>query len=327
MSEKLKCSIVGLGRIASLLEDDEKREKPCTHAGAVEANPDCEIAGGCDIVAERRELFAKRWGCPVYADMLEMLEKTDPDILFVATHPDTHLEMTEKAISRGVRVIVCEKPLADTLKKAEKIASYHSKNLAKIMTNHERRYSADYIEARKKIESGAFGKLLSVNAFLYMGMNKRIIDVMWHDGTHLADIIMFLAGGELKRKRVSGSLKRKTGTALITAEIKLSDQNKAVPVFFQCGAGRDHLVFELELSFESGKIRIGIGIYEDWASAESPYYEGFISLEKLTPAPFTKTGYFSNMAADAVKAARDPYYEPLSTALDGYRTVKFLSSL
>ncbi|GHV88670.1 hypothetical protein AGMMS50267_10300 [Spirochaetia bacterium] len=39
--KKIPVAIIGLGRIASLLEDDRLREKPCTHAGAITANPDC----------------------------------------------------------------------------------------------------------------------------------------------------------------------------------------------------------------------------------------------------------------------------------------------
>jgi hypothetical protein len=31
--DKIKAAIIGLGRIASLLENDTLREKPCTHAG------------------------------------------------------------------------------------------------------------------------------------------------------------------------------------------------------------------------------------------------------------------------------------------------------
>ncbi|MCP5515110.1 MAG: Gfo/Idh/MocA family oxidoreductase [Spirochaetales bacterium] len=319
--EKLRCSFIGLGRIASLLEDDPLREKPCTHAGAVSANPDCVITGGCDNVRERRDLFSGRWGCPVFDNPVEMLEKTDPDIVFIATHPDSHLEMTQYAISKGVKVIVCEKPLADTLKKSREISSCHEKGLSKIITNHERRYSEDYILAKKRIEERTYGDLLSVSAFLYMGKNKRIIDVMWHDGTHLADAVMFLTGCGLKRKKITGRLGSKTGTVHISAEAG------KVPVLIQCGAGRDHLVFSFELSFESGMIRIGNGIYEEWISGESPYYSGFMSLIKKETPVLEKTGYFKNMVKDAVRAAREPDYNPVSTAVDGYRAVKFLSSL
>lgn len=325
MENKLKCAFVGLGRIASLLEDDTLREKPCTHGGAVSQNPDCIIAGGCDINEERRNLFKEKWGCPVFQSLDKLIVETKPDIFFIATHPDTHLEIAQKAIAYGVPVIVCEKPLADTLKKAKQIVSYHEKKLSKIMINHERRYSANYILAKKHIDEKTYGKLLSVSANLYMGKKTRLIDMLWHDGTHMADAIMYLAGGMLKKKKIIGNLRKKTGTAFITAEVHGS--HGKVPVRIECGTGRDYLVFSFELSFESGMIRIGNGIYEEYKSTESPYYENFNSLIKCDTPKFEKTGYFENMIKDAVKAANEPYYQPLSTATDGFKAVKFLSSL
>jgi hypothetical protein len=41
--EKISAAIVGLGRIAGMLEEDSLREKPCTHAGAITANSDCVL--------------------------------------------------------------------------------------------------------------------------------------------------------------------------------------------------------------------------------------------------------------------------------------------
>lgn len=325
MENKFKCAFVGLGRIASLLEDDTLREKPCTHAGAVSQNPDCIIVGGCDTKEERRNLFKEKWGCPVFQDMDRLIEETKPDIFFIATHPDTHLEIAQIAIAHGIAVIVCEKPLADTLKKAKKIVSYHEKKLSKIIINHERRYSANYILAKKHIDEKTYGKLLSISANLYMGKKTRIIDVLWHDGTHMADAIMYLSGGILKKKKITGNLRKKTGTAFIAAEVNGS--HGKIPVLIECGAGRDYLAFSFELSFESGMIRIGNGIYEEYKSAESPYYENFNSLIKCDTPKFEKTGYFENMIKDAVKATKEPYYQPLSTAADGFKAVKFLSSL
>ncbi|MCL2293961.1 MAG: Gfo/Idh/MocA family oxidoreductase [Spirochaetes bacterium] len=340
-ANKIKCAFIGIGRIASILEDDPLREKPCTHAGAVKENPDTVISAGCDIKPERRELFSKKWNCPVFEDPAEMLKKINPDIVFIATWPDSHLEMVQKAITQGVKVIVCEKPLADKLGKAKKIALYHKKGAAKIITNHERRYSNDYVLAKKRIDEKTYGELLSISAFLYMGKTKRIIDVMWHDGTHLADIIMYFTGSVLKKWKIAGNIKKGKGTAFITAYTKSKKAGKTpednlrpqqlarreIPVIIQCGAEREHLTFSLELSFESGLIKIGNGIYEEWKSEKSPFYTGFNSLVLTETPQFEKTGYFENMVKDAVKAFKEPDYTPVSTAVHGYNAVKFLSSL
>ena len=163
-------AIVGLGRIGSLLEDDKLREKPCTHAGAVDLNPDCLLAAGCDLDKKRRELFKKRWKCPnVYKNIDSMLLETSPDILHIATPPETHFKIVKAALKHNVPLSICEKPLAHTLEEAKQIADIHRSVRMTILTNHERRYSKDYIRTKRIIEEKTFGDLLSIYSKLYMG--------------------------------------------------------------------------------------------------------------------------------------------------------------
>ena len=345
--KKIRAAIVGLGRIASLLEDDTRREKPCTHAGAIAANADCALSGGCDSEEERRALFAERWKVPVYADAAEMIRAGKPDILVVATHPDSHYHYCRLAAALNVPVVICEKPLADTLSAARKIVNLSANNSKTIiLVNHERRYSADYRKAKEILASEKLGHVLSVRAALYMGKTKRLLDVLWHDGTHLIDAIMFLAGSSpspdnstaavLKHKRRWGAkLKSSGGTAWLEAELirrvaadsRRSAKTKPVPVVIEIGSGRDHLVFEIEFSCAKGRLRIGNGVFEIWESAESPYAEKFRSL-KLTNESFSgPTGYFSSMVADAVACARERERQPVSCAADGLRVIEYLSSV
>jgi len=325
--EKVKAAIIGLGRIASLLEEDAKREKPCTHAGAIAANADCVLSGGFDIDEDRRGLFAERWRVPVYPDAAEMIREQNPQILVIATHPDSHYSYCRLAAEERIPVAICEKPLADTLAAARKIAALASAGRPAILTNHERRYSADYIKAKEILASEKLGALLGVRAVLYMGKNKRILDVFWHDGTHLADAAMFLSGRVLKHRKSRGaSLTQAAGTAWLEGEL-LRPKSGAVPFVMEIGAGRDYIVFELEFSCAKGMLRIGNGIFEVWESAESPYAEKFRSLKKTTASFEGPTGYFANMIADAVSCAREPGRQPLSSAADGLAVIEYLHSV
>jgi predicted dehydrogenase len=318
--EKIKAAIVGLGRIASLLEEDSLREKPCTHAGALAANPDCILAAGSDIDEERRDLFAKKWQVPVYADAAKMIRIHAPHILVIATHPDSHYRYCRLAADSGVPVVICEKPLADNIGEARKIKRLGEQGTI-IITNHERRYAHDYIRARAVLDGGKLGKLLSVRAVLYMGKTKRLLDVLWHDGTHLADAIMFLANATLKhRRRWGAKLTANAGTAWLEGALQ------SIPVIIEIGAGRDHLAFEMEFSCEKGRLRIGNGIFEVWESAPSPYAEQFRSLKQTGETFSGPTGYFANMVEDAVKCAREGGI-PFSGAADGLRVIEYLHSV
>jgi predicted dehydrogenase len=340
MNEKIKVAIVGLGRIASLLEDDSLREKPATHAGAIAANPDCRLVAGCDTDEERRRLFARRWQVPVYADAQSMLTEHRPEILHIATHPDSHLFYSRLAASCGVSLVVCEKPLADSLKAARSIAALHQSGKITILTNHERRYSADYIRIREILDGGSLGALLSVRASLCFGKNRRLDEMFWHDGTHLADALMFLSGGILKHEKCWGArLRSKTGTAWLAGGINAGGINTgsingvaggnpvSVPFVIELGAGRDHLVFEMEFSSERGRLRIGNGIFEVWESDVSPYAEKFRSLKKTEETFHGPTGYFANMVVDAVACIRDRSRRPRSSASDGLAAVEYLQSV
>ncbi|MDR1859221.1 MAG: Gfo/Idh/MocA family oxidoreductase [Treponema sp.] len=323
---KINAAIVGLGRIASLLEEDSLREKPCTHAGAIAANPDCELVAGCDIDEERRRLFTEKWHVPVYADAAEMLRIHSPRILVIATHPDSHYHYCRLGAACSVPVLICEKPLADSVGSARKIARL-AKQGAVIITNHERRYSADYIRAKAILEAGELGTLLSVSAILYMGKTRRLLDVFWHDGTHLADAIMFLTNTTLKHRRRWGArLTAREGTAWLEGELR-REKATAIPVIMEIGAGRDHLAFEIEFSCERGRLRIGNGVFEVWDSAPSPYAEQFRSLRRTAEVFSGPTSYFANMVQDAVACVKDPQRLPRSSAADGLRVIEYLHSV
>jgi predicted dehydrogenase len=325
--DKISVAIVGLGRIASLLEDDKLREKPCTHAGAVSVNGDCTLAGGMDINAERAEAFKARWGCPVYSDARQMLLETKPRILHIATHPDSHLQYAALAEKYRVPVVVCEKPLADNMRDAKKIAAIHRRGITKVITNHERRYSSNYQQIKTMITDGRYGALQSIKGTLYMGQKRRLLDILWHDGTHIIDVFAFLGNGAPVHKTRSGDpLAAKTGTAFLAGEIRRK-KGRDIPFVLEVGSGRDHLVFEIECSLERGRLRIGNGIYEIWESAKSPYAEGFQSLKRM-PSIFTgATGYFTNMVSDAVACVLEPELQPVSSAEDGLSVINYLASV
>ncbi|MDR2479333.1 MAG: Gfo/Idh/MocA family oxidoreductase [Treponema sp.] len=337
--ETIKAAIVGLGRIASLLEEDSLREKPCTHAGAIAASSGCTLTAGCDIDKERRNLFAEKWQVPVYASATEMIRTHSPQILVIATHPDSHWRYCRLAAGSGVPAVICEKPLAGNISDARKIERLAHNGGITIITNHERRYSADYIRAKSILDEETLGRLLSIRAVLYMGKNRRLIDVFWHDGTHLADIIMFLSNGLLKhRRRWGAKLTARAGTAWLEGELVFPASAETgpahrrrraapIPVIIETGAERDYLAFEIECSCEQGRLRIGNGVFEVWESSPSPYAEQFKSLKQSGTAFSGPTGYFANMVQDAALCVTDPERRPRSSAADGLRVIEYLNSV
>ncbi|MBL8995124.1 MAG: Gfo/Idh/MocA family oxidoreductase [Spirochaetia bacterium] len=325
--EKIRSAIVGLGRIASSLEDDPLREKPATHAGAITSNSALHLVGGADPDPEKREAFKKRWGVDaVFEDAETLLEKTRPHILHIATPPETHLALIRMAARHGVPLVISEKPLAPTEKEAREAARFCRKHKVRLMVNHERRFALDYVHTRKRVMDKTYGELLGIGALLFMGRTRPPGQVLLDDGTHLLDMIRFLTSGEISGIKARG--KPKTEGSFIEASFWISRKKQnPIPASVVVGGRRDHFVFEIDLSFERGRIRVGNGLYEEYESVASPYYAGVKSLRLKPEIRFEKTRYFSGMMEEALGLIRDPKRQPVSSGEDGLQAVKAIREI
>jgi predicted dehydrogenase len=179
---------------------------------------------------------------------------------------------------------------------------------SRLMVNHERRYALDYVHARDVVASGLYGELRSIRGALFMGERRTPRDTLLHDGTHMLDIVRFLTGGDVSSIACRGE--PETSGALILISYRCG----GAPIYLEVGGGRDHLVFELDLSFERGRIRVGNGLYEEFVSDASPLYADMRSLRPVELS-FPKTEYFKRMIEDAVRVVRTGS-EPVSSGSD-----------
>ncbi|MBN1698894.1 MAG: Gfo/Idh/MocA family oxidoreductase [Spirochaetales bacterium] len=322
--KKIYCSVAGLGRIGSSLEDDRLREKPATHTGAIVDNPRCVLLSGCDVDGERLRAFEKRWNCPnVFLSLDELIAFQRPDILCIATPPATHRELVAKAVDAGIPLVVCEKPLSEMIGEAEEIIGITSASETVLMVNHERRYSRDYGRVKKLIDGKRYGEVLGVHCRLFMGEGGSVREMLWEDGTHMIDMLRFFSGREVRVDAVRGDMRKKGGECVIILYLE------GIHATIDAACNRDHLVFELDLHFPKGMIRIGNGVYEEYESVPSPYYEKMRSLRKKTGRFSGKTGYFSGMLADAVAVLneKEKKRRPVSSGYDGYMAVRVIHDI
>lgn len=94
-----------------------------------------------------------------YSDYENLLENEGFDILSVVTNGPTHAEITINASNHGVKNIICEKPIATTLRDAKKMIKTCEKNQARLAINHIRRWSSNYRRLKQLIKNDAIGKL------------------------------------------------------------------------------------------------------------------------------------------------------------------------
>lgn len=346
MSEKIvskkiyTAAVVGTGRIGFALGFDKKREQPASHTMALKENPRVKIIAGVDKNPENLSEWKNFNPSARTFESIEKMYETfaecrdenrreknspdcTPDIVVVAVNEDAHLSVALEAISHKPRLLILEKPVALNMNEAEKIRRAAKKFSVPILVNHERRFALDWNSAAEYIKK--IGDVQSISARLFSGMRLYDPDAeatggysLIHDGTHLADIVLFLleaiqknAGGKnarviLKNPNLSGIVFDKKNKKIVR-NLCAHYFTKFCPSVNLEMSGRSRFFgFEVDVIGTEGRIFIGNGFAKFFRRAESKLYSGFFSLEEDAQIVLPKkrgrvqTAYFSNMVQNAV---------------------------
>jgi len=320
-------ALIGCGRIGSLLEADPLREKPCTHAGAYHQHKRIALIAGCDINPERLFLFKKQWSVDnSYHDYHDLLANTDIDILSVATEIKNHHEIVMEASEHDIPLIICEKPIGLSLDKAQQMIKACKTNKSRLLINHERRFSSNYLQAKKMIHKGDIGEVLSIRGNILTGVPKKGTHYakegggsLLHDGTHLIDIIRFLTDSDVKW--VTAEMQTTKDIQVETSIVGLFQLSNGVNCFIEAGGKRNYFTFEVDIYGTEGRIIIGNGIFRWFKAEKSQYYTGFNDLVEQEIPSFPYTPQFLNVM-DRVVQYLDHDISPTSIGDDGYKALE-----
>lgn len=197
---KYRVGIIGLSGIAAgprrmaphpVLGSDT----PYTHAAAYERFPECEVVAVCDLSESAREAFVDRWGAVwpsvrTYDDAGEMFAHNQLDLVSVATPDHLHKPFVLQACEAGVKGILCEKPLATTLEDCDAMIEAVRRHKVHVNVDHTRRWVGSWQDAKAAIDAGVIGEVKHVTGVL--GGPRAML---FRNGTHVVDLINFLAGG------------------------------------------------------------------------------------------------------------------------------------
>ena len=332
MAKRFKTGIVGCGRIGSLLEDDPLRGKPCTHAGGFSALPSIQLSSGCDIDDSRLQEFGRRWNIKrLYSDFKKMLEHETLDILCISTWTSLHASITIEAAKAGVKGIFCEKPIAINLIEAKKMVEACKHHNIPLVINHERRWDANYQQARKLILAGKIGEIKTIigNTLSWkprrLPISKHGGGPLFHDGTHLTDLLLYFGGPV---HWVSGHEVRPEGKKYVeeTASAMLRFKNGTIG-FIEGGGARKYFNFELDIQGTEGRLLIGNSGQQLYITNNSHRFTGFQELEQV---PFPKAKKYESPfiggAREIVKSIRTGKVG-ISTGSDGLKALEIISAI
>jgi len=118
---------------------------------------------GCADPDERAHAFAQTQAVPWFADHTAMLDGVHPDAVVIATPNALHETVATACLQRGIPVLI-EKPIADSIESAKRIAAAVARTSVPTLVGHHRRHNPLLRTAREFIAGGGIGDVVSVAA-------------------------------------------------------------------------------------------------------------------------------------------------------------------
>jgi predicted dehydrogenase len=92
----------------------------------------------------------------------EMLAKSRPELVIVATTAPGHAPITKQAAKAGVRFVLCEKPMACSLAECDEMIDDCHRHGTRLAINHQMRVMDQYVAIRDIVTAAEFGGLTSI---------------------------------------------------------------------------------------------------------------------------------------------------------------------
>lgn len=181
--------------------------------------PELQKSNICKVVAiqgrdptKLRDLAERFDITNAYSDVVEMLKKEVCDVVYICTPPHLHLDnITTVANHSPGAAILCEKPIAPTLKDVENIAELIKKHNIKFIVGHHIRHQKAVADLLQILQSKEIGKVVGVSAqwayryestasYAQWKFNKEQggESVMSDCGIHVIDLLYALFGSPLQ---------------------------------------------------------------------------------------------------------------------------------
>lgn len=148
--DKLRAGIIGFGGMGQ------------RHYRAYQGTA-CEVVAICEFAPERvMEHLPNFPRNQIYQHYTDLLANEKLDMLSVVSNGPTHSEITAAAVQAGIGRVFCEKPVATSVKEAERLAETIRRNGARVAVNHLRRWSDAYRRIKTLIREGVIGELCHI---------------------------------------------------------------------------------------------------------------------------------------------------------------------
>lgn len=195
MTEKLRFGLVGCGVIGPM------------HAQAITSLPDAELSAVADLVIERAQRLAAKYGAHAYSDMDEMLARERLDVVTICTPSGMHGEHACRAMRAGYHVIV-EKPMEIRLEAIDEMLRVQQESGVKLAIISQHRFDPAAQQVRALLDERAFGRLVLGHAQIPWWRSQAYYDsgewrgtwnldgggVLMNQSIHWIDLLQWMMG-------------------------------------------------------------------------------------------------------------------------------------
>jgi len=151
----------------------------CGDVTEKKSGPGFQKAEGSSLVAvmrrnsEKAADYAKRHNVPRwYDDAQKLIDDPEVDAIYIATHPNSHMEYTIKVAEAG-KPVYCEKPLGVSSEESERMTSFCKEKGVPLFSAYYRRALPKYLKIKALLDSGIIGEI----RYVHVSMHQSIAEV------------------------------------------------------------------------------------------------------------------------------------------------------
>jgi predicted dehydrogenase len=240
-------ALVGCGRIAGLDDRPDPSGPVWTYAQAFHRHPRFKLEAACEPAPARLAAFCAAWGVERRFERLEqLLEAPATDLVCICSPSAEHFGQAMAVLNRnaGARALMIEKPVCSSVEELRSIGEAAARCRVPVAVNHTRRFDPVHRGVARRIAAGELGSLVRGRCEYSGG---------WlNNGTHLVDTLRMLLGGNPTIRAARPGAEGRAGDPCIDVELCFG----GAPIRVESFDERRYEVFEIDLRFERGRIRI-----------------------------------------------------------------------
>lgn len=173
------------------------------HAKTINECDSSELVAIVDSNEKIGKEIANKYGVKYYSSVDKALEDEEIEAYSVVLPDRLHVDVTSKILLSGKDVLL-EKPMADTLEGAKKIADAAKNGGSRLMIAHIMRFDPRYAKAAEVIRNGEIGDVVHVTGkrLSYQDVGIRMngnSSVLFYLGIHDVDAMQWVVNKKIKK--------------------------------------------------------------------------------------------------------------------------------